>query len=251
MFLLARGAAMSRPTRRDFLFVSTGAAFGNLVVPGLAESADTPETLDFSASGLVTGQIKPLTYREIPGLLSAAQVAPHHQAHYGGALRAYVGIEAAMENWFESGEAIQPNAYAKMQELKSSRANSVLLHELYFDGLTPQRPDPAGDVREAIARRFGSLDRWVADFQASAKAASGWAMLVVHPANGKLYNVVSHEHAHGPMWMAMPLVVIDVYEHAFYVDYQYRKGEYVEKFVDFIDWDEANRRFRSVDSRRR
>ena len=65
----------------------------------------------------------------------------------------------------------------------------------------------------------------------------------LHPVNGRLYNVVSDEHAQGPLWLAVPLVVIDTYEHAFYIDYQNRKAEYVEKFLKFIDWAEANRRF--------
>jgi Fe-Mn family superoxide dismutase len=68
-------------------------------------------------------------------------------------------------------------------------------------------------------------------------------MLVKHPLNGKLYNVVSDEHAMGVVWMATPLVVIDTYEHAFYIDYQNRKSEYVEKFIDHIDWHEVNSRF--------
>ena len=68
-------------------------------------------------------------------------------------------------------------------------------------------PDPAADLRRAIEQRFGSLEKWAADFIASAKAAAGWAMLVVHPVNGRLYNVVSDEHAQGPLWLAMPLVV--------------------------------------------
>ena len=68
-------------------------------------------------------------------------------------------------------------------------------------------------------------------------------MLVKHPVNGKLYNVVSDEHAMGVLWMAMPIVVIDTYEHAFYIDYQNRKAEYVEKFMSHIDWNQANARF--------
>jgi superoxide dismutase, Fe-Mn family len=71
-------------------------------------------------------------------------------------------------------------------------------------------------------------------------------MLVHHPVNGRLYNVVSDEHTQGPLWLAMPLVVIDVYEHAFYIDYQNRKPEYVEKFMSHIDWNEANRRYQAV-----
>ena len=69
-------------------------------------------------------------------------------------------------------------------------------------------------------------------------------MLVHHPVNGKLYNVVSDEHAQGLLWMAVPLVVIDVYEHAFYIDYHSRKTEYIEEFMSHIDWAEVNTRYR-------
>src|SRR5204862_4627583 len=103
---------------------------------------------------------------------------------------------------------------------------------------------PPEGVRKAIEKRFGTLDRWVTDFVNSAKAAAGWAMLVVHPVNGKFYNVVSDEHAQGPLWMAVPLVVIDTYEHAFYIDYQSKKAEYAEKFLKYVDWAEADRRHR-------
>jgi Fe-Mn family superoxide dismutase len=61
-----------------------------------------------------------------------------------------------------------------------------------------------------------------------------------------LYNVLSDEHAHGPLWFAAPLVVLDVYEHAFYIDYQNKKADYVEKYRQFIDWAEADKRFRAA-----
>jgi Fe-Mn family superoxide dismutase len=232
-------------SRRQFFFASSGAAAGSLLVPGLAGAAED-EHLDFSSSGLVTASPKPLKLKAIPGFLSAEQIGPHHTAHYGGALKAFVGIDAKFEDSFQKGTAIDPAAFETMQRQKSSRGNSVVLHEMYFDGLALKAPDPAEDVRTAIEKRFGSLEKWTADFIASAKAAAGWAMLVLHPVNGKLYNVVSDEHAMGPLWLAMPLVVIDVYEHAFYIDYQNKKAEYVEKFVNFIDWAEANRRFRAA-----
>lgn len=113
-----------------------------------------------------------------------------------------------------------------------------------FDDQAPKTATPSAEVRAAIENRFGTLDKWWADFAASGKEASGWAMLVKHPINGKLYNVVSDEHAMGLLCIALPLVVIDVYEHAFYLDYQSRKAEYVDKFRDHIDWTEANTRFR-------
>ena len=229
--------------RRDFLFTSTGAAAGSLVVPGLADAADGPTD---PKSGLVTGKPKPLRHAEVPGFLSAAQIAPHHTAHYGGALKAFVGIDQRFEESFIKGTPIDPAAFETLRRLQSSRGNSVVLHELYFDGLAAKAEPAAGGLREAIGKRFGSVDRWAADFVASARAAAGWAVLVAHPVNGRLYNVVSDEHAQGPLWLAAPLVVIDTYEHAYYIDYQNRKAEYVEKFLGHIDWAEAERRWRGA-----
>ena len=231
--------------RRSFLFASSGAAAGALVVPGLLDAADSGP-LDFSKSGLVTGQPKPLRHKEIPGFLSAAQIAPHHTAHYGGALKAVVAADAKLEESTKSGTAADPAAFAQLKRLINSRGNSVVLHEFYFDGLSPKAVDPHQNLRSAIEQRFGSLEKWSADFIASAKEAAGWAMLVKHPVNGKLYNVVSDEHAMGVLWMAMPIVVIDTYEHAFYIDYQNRKAEYIEKFMAHIDWNEANLRYKST-----
>ncbi len=236
---------MTSISRRTFFFASSGAAAGTLAVPGLL-AATEPDAFDFNASGLATGAPKPLKHTEIPGFLSAAQIAPHHTAHYGGALKAFLEVEQKLEQSFAQGTPIEPAAFERMKQIQSSRGNSVILHELYFDGLALQATDTPEDIKSAIAKRFGSVDRWAADFVASAKAAAGWAMLVLHPVNCRLYNVVSDEHAQGPLWMAMPLVVIDTYEHAFYIDYHNKKAEYVEKFLAFIDWNEANRRYQAV-----
>lgn len=233
---------MNPLNRRNFLFASSGAAAGTLAVPGLLDAAESGP-VDFSQSGLVTGQPKALKHKEIPGFLSAAQIAPHHTAHYGGALKAVVAADAKLNESSKSGVAADPAAFAHLKRLVNSRGNSVVLHEFYFDGLSPKPVDPHKNLRTAIEQRFGSLENWSADFIASAKEAAGWAMLVKHPINGKLYNVVSDEHAMGVLWMTVPVVVIDTYEHAFYVDYQNRKAEYVEKFMSHIDWDEANSRF--------
>ncbi len=238
---------MTHSSRRNFVFLSSGAAIGSMHVNGLAEADDAQHAEDhhqnFAHSGLVTGNPKPLKHQSIPGFLSAEQIAPHHTAHYGGALKGYNAADAKLEESIKSGQALDSTLHGALKRDVNSKSNSVVLHEMYFDGLAPQSPDPAADIRAAIDKRFGSVEKWADDFIASAKGAAGWAMLVKHPVNGKLYNVVSDEHAMGVLWMASPLVVIDTYEHAFYIDYQNRKAEYVEKFIDHIDWQEVNRRF--------
>lgn len=240
---------MNDVSRRNFVFLSSGAIAGNMMVGGLAEAQehqDHDHHLDFSHSGLVTGKPKALKHKSIPGFLSAEQIAPHHTAHYGGALKGYAAADARIEEAVKSGTPLDAAAYGALKRAVSSKGNSVVLHEMYFDGLTPDTAKPAADVRSAIEKRFGSFEKWSDDFIASAKEAAGWAMLVKHPVSGKLYNVVSDEHAMGVLWMATPLIVIDTYEHAFYIDYQNRKAEYVEKFIDHIDWSEVNARYQSV-----
>jgi Fe-Mn family superoxide dismutase len=239
---------MNQFNRRDFAFLSSGGALGNMVVSGAATAAEGSGAsgIDFSRSGLVTGKPKPLKYTSIPGFLSSEQIAPHHTAHYGGALRGYSAADASVESSIQSGRPLDGAAYGALKRAISSKGNSVVLHEMYFDGMATKSPDPSADVRAAIEKRFGSIDKWASDFVASAKSAAGWTMLVKHPVNGRLYNVVSDEHADGVLWMAAPIVVIDTYEHAFYIDYHNRKADYAEKFLDHIDWNEAETRFRSV-----
>ena len=84
---------MTEITRRNFLFASSGAAAGTMLVSGVTET-EAADRAAFSQSGLVTGKPKPLKHKSIPGFLSAEQIAPHHTAHYGGALKGYNGLDA-------------------------------------------------------------------------------------------------------------------------------------------------------------
>ncbi len=234
---------MDKLSRRHFLFASSGAVAGTFFSPGIAASNDAVQCL-FAKSGLNTGQAKPLTYQSIPGFLSAEQLAPHFNAHYSGALRGYIAADEKLQSSIIKGPTLDSATYSALQDARTSKENSVLLHELYFEGISTVSGDLSPELRRALTRRFGSVAKWAADFKASAKAASGWAMLVIHPVNGKLYNVVSDQHATGVLWMATPLVVIDVYEHAYYVDYKNQKADYIEKFIKHIDWQKVNLRYK-------
>lgn len=230
-------------TRREVLQTATVLGVSALAMTGVEAAEVTGFTSLLPQSGLVTRQMKTLSYDEIPGLLSKDQVKPHYQAHYGGALKRFVALESQLEALVKGKEPLGGDAYTLMQKDKVNKMNSVLLHELYFDGLSPRPPEPKADIRAAIAGRFGSLDRWAEDFKACCLAANGWGMLVRDIVNRQLYNVSSDLHEIGVLWLGQPLVVCDVYEHAFYVDYQNKKADYVNKFVQFLDWNELNRRW--------
>ena len=240
---------MTQPSplsRRDVFRTATALGVGGTAL-ALATPASAADPLPFAGeSGLVTGKPKKLKYEEIPGLLTKAQVAPHYAAHYGGALKRFVAIEEQMDKLFAGREPAAGDAHVFALKDRVNRMNSVLLHELYFDGLAPKPPEPGKDLRVEIGKRFGSFERWAEDFQTCCTAAAGWGILARDAVNGKLYNVASDLHEVGVIWLGQPLVVCDVYEHAFYVDYQNKKADYVKKFVAFIDWDEVGRRWTAL-----
>ena len=230
---------MTKINRRKFLFRSSGAALGSLLVSGLAAEGDQGPQSD---SGLVTSESKPLKYASIPGFLSEAQISPHHKAHYGGALRGYVDLDQKLQ----AAAPGSKDAVASMIRARVSKGNSVLLHEVYFDHMAAKPPQPGSALRSAITSRFGSIDKWTEDFVQTAGSAAGWALLVQHSVNGSLYNVASDEHSMGVLWMATPLIALDVYEHAYYVDYTNRKAEYVQGFMQHIDWDSVQANYRGA-----
>ena len=234
---------MNDISRRHFIRTSLGVSAGALLLPAYVAAQQQSSTYQ---GGLLTGKPIPLPYKSIPGFLSEAQIAPHYTAHYGGALRGYLAADAKLQANIAQGKKIDLNAHGAMQRARTNKADSVILHELYFDGMTANTGKRGEEVHRAITRRFGSIEKWAADFQASAKAATGWAVLAYHPLNSKLYNVVSDKHSMGVLWMATPLLVIDVYEHAFYVDYKNNKTLYIEKFMEHINWDEINRRHSQI-----
>lgn len=178
-------------------------------------------------SGLVTGKPKPLSYEALEGFLGSEQIRWHHESHYGGALRKFTSLDA------------NPTG---SHRTRIAKANSVVLHELYFDNMTAKAKSPGEETAKTLGKRFGSLERWVEDFRAAAKSCRGWAVLAYHPVNGKLYNTASDSHDDGPVWFGVPLVVADVYEHAYYLDFQNRKADYIDAFTDHVDWNEVERR---------
>ena len=240
--------ALKPLSRRDVLHTAGLLGISAAAVPTMALAAGQPAAdLPFAKdSGLITGKMKPLKYEAIPGLLTKEQVTPHYQAHYGGALKRFTTLEEQLGGLYQAQEPLAGDALLFMHKDKINRMNSVLLHELYFDGLTPKPAEPAEDIRTALARRFGSLERWTEDFRVCCMAAGGWGMLVRDMVNGRLYNVSSDLHEVGVVWLGQPLVVCDVYEHAYYVDYTNRKQEYVNKFVQFLDWREIDQRWQAL-----
>ena len=113
-------------------------------------------------------------------------------------------------------------------------------HELYFAHLGGEGGDPDGAFRTLVERDFGSVDAWRADLRATAIAARGWAWTAYDWDERRLFNYLGDAQNTFPVWNATPLVALDVYEHAYFLDYQTDRGAYVDAFFENLDWSVVN-----------
>ena len=220
-----------RPHRREVLALSAMAAAAAPAAaqgPAAARPGFEPKPLPFDPKG-------------VPGL-SAALLTSHHDNNYVGAVKRLGAITAE----FAALDPATAPGY-RLNGLKREELiawNSMVLHELYFAGLGASAP-PAPRLAQAIERDFGSLARWAAEFAAMGKAlggGSGWVLLTFSRRDGRLTNAWAADHT---MTLAdgAPILALDMYEHAYAMDYGARAAAYVDAFMKAMTWSEANRRF--------
>lgn len=135
--------------------------------------------------------------------------------------------------------------YSKYRGLKKGETyalDGVILHELYFENLGGANNNPGGAGLNFINTYFGSYENWKQDFTACGKAARGWVILAYDQRSKSMINILCDSHDEGIVCNSFPLIVLDVYEHAYYVDYPNKKADYIERFLMNINWDVINRR---------
>jgi len=128
--------------------------------------------------------------------------------------------------------------YAELKRRLGWEFNGMRLHEYYFENLGGKAAlGPASELGLKIVKQFGDVESWEKDFRATgAMRGIGWVVLYEDPANGRLINFWINEHDAGHPAGCQPLLIMDVFEHAFMIDYGLKKGDYIEAFFKNIDW---------------
>jgi Fe-Mn family superoxide dismutase len=175
--------------------------------------------------------------------LSPRLLTSHHQNNYGGAVKRLNAIRTQLAlTPFSTTTGFQLNGL-KREELIAT--NSMLLHELYFGSLGGDGQVTAPAMALALAASFGSVERWREEFVAMGRAlggGSGWVLLSFQPREGTLVNQWAAEHTHA-LAGGVPLLALDMYEHAYHMDYGAAAGSYVDAFMDNIDWAQVYARY--------
>lgn len=178
--------------------------------------------------------------------LSQRLLRSHHQNNYAGAVKRLNAIRAHLAGVLPARRAGFELNGLKREELIAT--NSMLLHELYFAGLErgSQPMEPA--MALALAAGFGSVQAWHHEFVAMAKAlagGSGWVLLSFLPREGRLVNQWAADHAHA-LAGAVPVLALDMYEHAYHLDHGAAATAYVDAFMGHVDWAGVYQRYQAA-----
>lgn len=143
-----------------------------------------------------------------------------------------------------NGQSRTPE-FAGLKRMVGWEFNGMLLHEYYFENLGKTQPLAAQDpLQKKIEQDFGSYEQWKADFISTGMIRGiGWVVCYVEPKNGRLVNEWINEHDLGHLSGAMPLLIMDVFEHAYITQFNLDRNKYIEVFFNNINWDVVSKRF--------
>jgi Fe-Mn family superoxide dismutase len=218
--------------------LTAGAAVAAAIWPAPA-AAQTPSA---TPSGVkpMKFDVKPMPFdpKKIKGLSEKILVS-HYDNNYTGAVKRLTAIAEQLAGLDYAKAPVFLINGLKREELIAT--NSMILHEVYFAGLGDES-QPGEALAEALARDFGSVDRWRTEFVAMGKAeggGSGWVVLNWDPRDKRLVNAWAADHTTN-LAGGQPILVLDMYEHAYHMDYGAKAGDYVAAFMHAIRWSNAD-----------
>jgi Fe-Mn family superoxide dismutase len=190
------------------------------------------------------------TYEQIaarelkPGLLELDGISRETvEAHY----RLYQGYVAKRNEILgklaEVDLSSANQVYSDLRSLKvdlTFAVGGIKNHEIYFEHLGGHGGAPDGAFAGLVGRDFGSVDAWRADLTATGMSGRGWAWTAYDWDEGRLFNYLGDAQNTFPIWNATPLVALDVYEHAYFLDFQTDRASYIEAFFNNLDWSVVN-----------
>jgi Fe-Mn family superoxide dismutase len=249
---------MQHYSRREAMKIGAAAVATAAAAAAMGQDKPAPATAPTADLAAYAGGkyvLPPLPYAPtaLEPLYQQAMLTLHHDKHHA----AYVNnLNKALEHLAANRKA---GDFAHVQALSRAVAfngSGHVLHTLFWHSMKP----PAGDgkpadmpepLAAAVADSFGSVDAFKAQFAAAARdvEASGWAILAYEPLAGKLLVLQCMNHQDLAVWGVTPLLVCDVWEHAYYLQYQNRRPEWVDNFMKLANWDVASRRYEAARKR--
>ncbi len=187
--------------------------------------------------------VKPLKFSEDLQGISKKTLEIHHDKLYAGYVKKSGEIVEKLNALLKSGNFEGNATYSELRALKSDETfavNGVYLHEWYFDGLGGDGNwQKAPELVKALEEKWGSMEDGLKYFSACGMAARGWSILAWDTKAGSLKHYNADAHNQGGVWGCIPVIVLDVYEHAYFIDFGSDRKAYIEAFWKNFDWSAA------------
>jgi len=188
----------------------------------------------------------PYPYDALEPYIDEQTMRLHHDIHHLGYAKGLNTAEEKLAEARDSGDFALVKHWSREAAFHGA---GHLLHSIFWTNMTAAdrtAPSPSGELSQAIDRSFGGFDTFKAQFQAAANAGegSGWGILAYRPIDDSLVILQAEKHQNLTQWGVVPLLVLDVWEHAYYLKYQNKRPEYVKNFFNIINWDDVAERFR-------
>jgi Fe-Mn family superoxide dismutase len=233
-------------SRRTFVQIAASVGGAALLAagPGGAQTASKSRYVDklTDDAGKYAAAPLPFALQALEPVIDARTVELHYNFHHKPAVAAANNAEAALAKARDTGDFALVKHFEKELAFQLS---SHLLHSIYWTNLGGKGGEPTGELANALSTEFGSYARLKAHLIAATTAveASGWGILGYHPMTRRLMVLQCENHQKFTAWGVVPLLVLDVFEHAYYLKYQNRRGEYVGNLFNLVNWDNVAERF--------
>ncbi|MFO0839205.1 MAG: superoxide dismutase [Phycisphaerae bacterium] len=212
-----------------------------------SKPAAQPTTSPAAAGGPYTLPALPYDYADLEPHIDAQTMKLHHDIHHLGYVNGANAALAELEKIRTTGGDLIARVRAVTDALSFNLAGHAL-HSVFW---TNMKKDGGGDpvatseLAKALKRDFGTLDAFRAQFSAAAAQVqgSGWGVLAYEPHAQRLLVLSAEKHQNMGVWGVVPLLVIDVWEHAYYLKYQNKRTSYITAFMNVVNWDDVDRRF--------
>ena len=184
---------------------------------------------------------------ELQGI-SAKTNEIHHDKLYAGYVNKRNEIEKALTDLEQADLDASNQIYSRLRGLKEGEtfaANGMVLHEVFFD-ILGGNGEQSGALYDQIVAQWGSWEQFVAVFSACGMAARGWAVLAFDWSDKKLHIYQADAQNQGAVWGSIPLIPMDVYEHAYFIDFGSDRKSYIAAFLKNLDWNKINTRFSAI-----
>ncbi len=230
---------MDKLSRRDWMSVAGAAGITMAAAPAAASTHKGASP----SNPVKAYELPPLQYAydALEPYLDAETLKVHHDKHHQGYVNGLNSTLDKMERARGKGDMSEMQALSRDLAFHGS---GHVLHTLYFSNLSPDSGEPAGRLQDALSAQFGGVDKFMDQFKAATAkvAGSGWGLLAYEPMGGRLVVLQVEKHENQLVAGCAPLLVIDVWEHAYYLKYRNKRGDYIDNIMKVVDWKEVGER---------